>query len=94
MSNCILSTSDNKSDYFTQFEDWYNYDKEMYQSTEYLARIARTSEQLSEAENEDEVERAIDEIIKYDPIAGYDEKGNPVYYIKVYEPSNKKQKKN
>lgn len=37
-----------------------------YHSTSYLGRIARTSDQLSDEENRIEVERAIDEIIKYD----------------------------
>jgi hypothetical protein len=37
-----------------------------YNSSAYLARIARTSEQLSDGENAKEIERAIDEIIKYD----------------------------
>ena len=31
-----------------------------------LGRIARTSDQLSDAENDAEIERAIDNIIKYD----------------------------
>ena len=34
--------------------------------TAYLGRIARTSDQLSDEENNKEVERAIDEIIRYD----------------------------
>ena len=33
---------------------------------DYLGRIARTSDQLSDEENNKEVERAIDEIIRYD----------------------------
>ena len=37
-----------------------------YHTTSYLGRIARTSDQLSDEENERETERAIDEIIKYD----------------------------
>ena len=37
-----------------------------YNSCAYLDRIAATSDQLSDKENEDEIERAIDEIIKYD----------------------------
>jgi hypothetical protein len=37
-----------------------------YSSCSYLDRIARTSNQLSEEENNLEIERAIDEIIKYD----------------------------
>ena len=37
-----------------------------YNTCEYLDRIARTSEQFSDEENDLEIERAIDEIIKYD----------------------------
>nr|DAJ97692.1 MAG TPA: hypothetical protein [Caudoviricetes sp.] len=37
-----------------------------YHSCAYLGRIAKTSEQLSDEENAQEIERAIDEIIKYD----------------------------
>ena len=37
-----------------------------YGSCAYLDRIAHTSDQLSEQENDKEIERAIDEIIKYD----------------------------
>ena len=40
-------------------------------SCSYLARIARTSDQLSDAENEQEMERAIDDIVKYDPLGIY-----------------------
>lgn len=42
-----------------------------YHSCSYLARIARTSDQLSDAENEQEIERAIDDIIKYNPLGIY-----------------------
>ena len=37
-----------------------------YNSCAYLGRIAKTSDQFTDEENEHEVERAIDEIIKYD----------------------------
>jgi hypothetical protein len=40
--------------------------KNGYHTCSYLGRIARTSDQLSEEENELENERAIDEILKYD----------------------------
>ncbi len=67
MTRCLLSTIDNPYNPFTQFDQWYTYDNEKgYGSCCYLARIARTSEQLSDEENELEIERAIDEIIKFD----------------------------
>lgn len=67
MAKCALTTMDNPYDPFEQFDSWYAYDMHMgYNSCAYLARIARTSDQLTDAENEREIERAIDEIIKYD----------------------------
>lgn len=62
-----LSTNDNPYDPFTQFDQWYRFDVEhQYNSCSYLARIAKTSEQLSEEENDSEIEKAVDEIIKRD----------------------------
>lgn len=67
MAKCMLTTIDNPFDPFDQFDSWYQFDCDKgYNSCSYLARIARTSDQLSDSENEDEVERAIDEIILYD----------------------------
>lgn len=64
---CALTTFDNPFDPFEQFTSWFLFDEEKgYHSSEYLGRIARTSDQLSEEENNLEIERAIDEIIKYD----------------------------
>ena len=37
-----------------------------YNSCSYLARIAQTSDDMTEKEKNEEIERAIDEIIKYD----------------------------
>lgn len=66
-SICALTTFDNPYDPFDDFTEWFMYDVEKgYNSSAYLARIARTSEQLSDGENVKEIERAIDEIIKYD----------------------------
>ena len=62
-----LTTFDNPYDPFEQFTQWFMYDEEKgYHTTAYLGRIARTSDQLSDEENNKEVERAIDEIIRYD----------------------------
>lgn len=63
----MLTTIDNPYDPFEQFDLWFLFDIEKgYNSCAYLARIARTSDQLSDEENNEEIERAIDEIIKYD----------------------------
>ena len=67
MRRCMLTTFDNPYDPFEQFTSWFLFDIEKgYNTCSYLGRIARTSDQLSEEENELEIERAIDEIIKYD----------------------------
>ena len=64
---CFLTTFDNPYNPYDDFEKWFLYDSEKgYYSCGYLARIARTSDQLSSEENNAEIERAIDEIIKYD----------------------------
>lgn len=64
---CMLSTIDNPFDPFDEFDSWYRFDTDKgYNSCSYLDRIARTSDQLSDFENEKEIERAIDEIIQYD----------------------------
>ena len=64
---CMLTTVDNPYDPFTDFTSWWMFDTSKgYNSCAYLARIAKTSNAFSESENNEEVERAIDEIIKYD----------------------------
>ncbi len=72
MTIFALTTKDNPFDPFTQFNEWYNFDIDKgYNSCGYLDRIANTSDQLSDEENAREIERAIDEIIKYDFMNNY-----------------------
>ena len=62
-----LTTFDNPYDPFEQFSGWLLFDMEKgYNTCAYLARIARTSDQFTDEENEREIERAINEIIRYD----------------------------
>lgn len=69
---CMISTIDNPFDPFTEFDEWFKFDVEKgYNSCAYLGRIARTSDQLSVEENNQEIERAIDEIVRLDPLDLY-----------------------
>lgn len=72
MTEFMLTTNDNPFDPFDQFDSWFMFDVDKgYNSCAYLDRIARTSDQLTDSENNEEIERAIDEIIKYDPFNLY-----------------------
>lgn len=65
--NVALTTIDNPYDPFKQFASWFMFDMEKgYNSCAYLGRIAKISDQLTQEENDEEIERAIDEIVKYD----------------------------
>ena len=67
MAKVALTTIDNPYNPFTEFDSWLRFDLDnKYDCCGFLGRIARTSDQLSDEENEVEIERAIDEIIKYD----------------------------
>ena len=63
-----LTTVDNPYSYFRNNDEWQAYENATgLRATSMLGRFAYTSDQLSVEENEAEIERAIDEIIKYDP---------------------------
>ena len=66
-NECRLTTIDNPFDPFTQFDDWFIFDTEKgYNSCSRLDRIVNIRDDMSDAEVDAEIERAIDEIIKYD----------------------------
>ena len=68
----MLTTVDNPFDPFEQFTSWFLFDVEKgYNTCSYLARIANTTDDMTELETNLEIERAINEIIKFDFINIY-----------------------
>lgn len=77
----MLSTIDNPYNPFTHFDEWFQFDESSgYHSTGLLARIVISSDELSEADQQLDYERAIDEIIK-ENVSGV--------HVKVYLNSEK-----
>lgn len=65
--SCLLTTVDNPFDPYEQFSSWFMFDIEKgYNSCGYLARIAQINDEMTQKEIDEEIERAIDEIIRYD----------------------------
>ena len=79
-SEVFITTIDNPYNYFTQFKEWLDYDRLMgYFTLEYLARIAKLADDLSDEEEQLEIESAIDKIIEW----------NGKFYKKVYKNEQK-----
>ena len=67
-----LTTIDNPFNPFEDFASWNAFDTEKgYYSSSRLMRIAKVSDDMSDTEENIEIERAIDEIIKYDVLNIY-----------------------
>ena len=65
--NFMLTTLDNPFDPFNDFKSWYMFDCEKNHNTSArLARIANINAEMSQKEVDDEMDRAMDLIIKYD----------------------------
>ena len=63
----LLTTVDNPYDPFTQFEDWYEWDRQAgYHTPSYLDRVMLHGEGFSEEEEEEFFNEAIDDIISND----------------------------
>lgn len=72
MTCCMLSTIDNPFNPFEDYSSWLMFDKEKgYDSAERLMRIAKLTDDMTQKEENEEIERAIDEIIKYDILNVY-----------------------
>ena len=65
--NYMLTTIDNPFNPFEQFTSWFMFDVEKgYNSCSLLARMANISEDFTQKEIDEEIERAIDRIIELD----------------------------
>lgn len=63
----MLTTFDNPFDPFEQFTSWFLFDVEKgYNTCSYLARVVKLSDEMSEKETNEEINRAIDQIIEND----------------------------
>lgn len=63
----MLTTFDNPFNPFVDFSSWYMFDCEKnYNTSSRLARIANIDSEMTEQEREDEMERAMNLIVKYD----------------------------
>ena len=87
MARTMITTSDNKFNPFTQYEQWAAYDEVIcgYYTAQYLDRIAYTSPELSEKEMEQAIEDACDEICEMDLRFVSPVTGKEVCYVKVTE---------
>jgi hypothetical protein len=61
----MLTTYDNPFDPFTRFDEWLQYDIRLgYNTTAFLARVAKVSSELSEPDQALAIQNAIDEIVE------------------------------
>ena len=77
-SESMLTLIENPFDYFTDFHNWLMFDIDYTQKhnlnqncCEYLDRIVNLSDDMTQKERDEEIERAIDEIILYNPLNIY-----------------------
>jgi hypothetical protein len=61
----MLTTVDNPFSPFTEFQQWFAFDTSLgYHTAELLARITMSSDELSEADQDQAIQLAIDEIVR------------------------------
>jgi hypothetical protein len=78
MAQHLLSTSDNPWNPWTQWDQWYAWDLQAgYHTLAYLARIMKSSDEISQPDQDLAYDHAVEEILEYNVT------GN---YIKVPEP--------
>ena len=66
MKEYMLSTIDNPWNPFKNFDEWLQFDlSHSYNTLAYVARIAKTDSEMEDKTYSDQVNKAIDEILKY-----------------------------
>lgn len=79
MNDYMISTSDNPYNPWTDFDSWYAFDEAKgYHTCSYLARVCRTSQELSEADENEALNTAIDEICELNLTGNYIKVANPM----------------
>lgn len=74
-----ITTIDNPFNPFEDFASWYDFDMEKgYCSCERVARLAKTTDDMTELEIEEETERATRRLVEIDPLDIY-----KLYIIKI-----------
>lgn len=59
-----VTTTDNPYNPLTNFDEWDNYDRlQGYNTSEYLARVVRTTTDFGDGNYADDIDRAINEIV-------------------------------
>lgn len=69
---CFITTLDNPYDYFEDFTSWHMFDVEKgYFTCNYVGRLVNLSDDMTQKEVNEEVERVIDDIILNNPLPIY-----------------------
>lgn len=72
MLRLALTTEDNPYDPFDEFEEWFKFDvSQGYYTCAYLARVTTTSTDLTEADQLEATNEAIEEILKLNLTGNY-----------------------
>lgn len=72
MQESMLTTVDNPFSPFDEFDAWYAFDERKgYHTSSFLARIANTSHEMSEADYNLSIEQAIDEVVRENVLGIY-----------------------
>lgn len=62
----MLTTVDNPFDPFTQWDEWFVYDRRLgYDTPGLLARVVMSSDELSDTDQDRAIQEGIDEVVKY-----------------------------